>query len=141
MNNDKFEQQLQRQSLRQPPAAWREEILGAAASHLPKRSQSYASGFNPLVWWRELVLPTRHIWTGLAAVWVAIGVVTVVTRDPAPVVAKASQPSPAMQQALHAQQQLRAELMGRIEPIDANRPKERLFSPRSEQQIKMTALV
>lgn len=90
--------------------------------------------------WHELILPARYAWTGLALVWLVIATTTVVTRDSASVMAKLTSSPQGAQQVLRAQQQLRAELIGPVKPIAADRPKDRPLSPRSEHQIK-TALV
>ena len=70
MNPDDFEQQLQRQSLRQPPAAWREEILAAARANIrPARS---ATESDWLVGWRAFLARIPLAWGAVAAVWAVI---------------------------------------------------------------------
>jgi len=140
MNTDDFEKQLGRQSLRQPPTAWREEILQAALANLPPTVERLPAFFKLATWWRELILPARAVWGALAAVWIVIAAVSFATRDTAPVVAKAAPPTRAVERALQAQQQLRAELVGWSEPLDADKPKNDLVSPRSERRIECAAV-
>jgi hypothetical protein len=76
MKTDDFEKRLQRQAPRQIPAAWREEIVSVSKA----ASLSQAGSVRPMPTitsltfslWRELVCPSRHIWAGLATVWVII---------------------------------------------------------------------
>jgi hypothetical protein len=93
-----------------------------------------------LTLWRELVFPCRRAWGGLVAVWVVIVAVSLATHDTAPVMAKAVAPTPDVQQALRAQHQLRAELIGRIERPAADRPRNAPPSPHSARQTT-TAIV
>jgi len=91
MNTDDFEQQLERQSLQRPPAAWREEILGAARQ--AGRAGRGEQGLGWLSDLRALLARVPGAWTALAAVWVVIiGVnsllsgpaITIVSEAPAP---------------------------------------------------------
>ena len=70
MKPDDFEKQLQRQPLRETPAAWREEILQAARSasvSLPSHPATQASS-----WWQEWLWPCPQAWAGLAALWIVV---------------------------------------------------------------------
>ena len=55
-----FDQQLSRQPLRQPPAAWRADILAAAGK----------IGAAPTWTWRDWFWPSPIAWGALTAVWV-----------------------------------------------------------------------
>ena len=74
MNEEKFEQRLQRQLLRQVPSAWREEILVAA--DVNRRSTATQPIFEDqaalLAGWRRLFARLPRAWATLAALWVAL---------------------------------------------------------------------
>ena len=128
--NDDLEQKLRRQSPRQIPAAWREEILSAATDASVSRHSSPAT----CNWLSALLWPHPRAWAGLAAVWIFIFALNFATRDDAPL-AKAKSavpPSPEVLMVLKQQRQLRAELVGSLEPRDADRAKTFLPRPRSE---------
>jgi hypothetical protein len=80
MTPEDFEKQLERQAIRPVPAAWRADILKAAhaESLAPRAAEqpTQISGHFALrivhVLWRELILPCRGIWAGLAAIWLVI---------------------------------------------------------------------
>ncbi len=118
--DDQFEKRLQRQPLRQVPAPWRDQILaaakcGAVAPHA-SRVTRHAS------WWRELFWPAPQAWAGLAAVWLAILTVNIVSRDASTAAAiRVVPPSPQMRQMLQQQEQLLAELVD--EARTGDRPK------------------
>ena len=69
MKPDDFERELERQSLRPVPPAWRAEILEAA--HAASRSRLSHDVRLP-VWWRDWLWPCPQAWAGLAAVWMII---------------------------------------------------------------------
>jgi hypothetical protein len=65
--NTEFEDQLQRQPLRELPAEWRSQILGAAAASAPRsRSAMFADWVASWLW------PHPRAWAGLGAAWVLI---------------------------------------------------------------------
>lgn len=70
MNTDNFENQLERQSLRQPPAGWRGEILAAARAQLP--SAAPITTQQVIAGWRAWLARIPVAWTAVAAVWVFI---------------------------------------------------------------------
>ena len=65
MNSD-FEKQLQQQSLKKIPTAWRAEILQAAPSAASRPASPIG---HHISWWRELLWPCPQAWAGLVAVW------------------------------------------------------------------------
>jgi len=87
----------------------------------------------PLLIWRELILPCRRIWTGLAAVWILIFAVNLLQRDPSEFMArKVSSPTPEMISAFRQQQRLLAELIGQNEMRTAEPRKTFLPRPHTE---------
>lgn len=84
--------------------------------------------------WRELILPYRRIWAGLAAIWVVIFALNFTARDTSPVLAKSfPPPSPEMLAAWQDQKRLFAEmLLDGAKPAEADRPKTSAPSPHSE---------
>lgn len=84
--------------------------------------------------WRELILPYRRIWSGLAAAWVAIFALAFASRDTSPTIAANSPPpSPEIVVALQNQKQLLAEMLAdTVKASDTDRPKSRRPSPHSE---------
>ena len=141
---EQFEQRLGRQPLKQIPAEWRAEILTAAraaqpARHLPSVvGHSWLSTINHQL--STLLWPHPKAWAGLAAIWILIFAVNFSGRDPLPKVAeKYSPPSPEVIVELKNQQRLFAELVGTIQPPDADRQKIFAPKPRSERvEILMT---
>jgi hypothetical protein len=86
MEPDNFEQQLERQKIRQVPEAWRDEILSAAQqAYQTKQSPSFGSWRTTLYSLKEQVLallwPSPKAWAALAAGWLLIAVVNVQTSD------------------------------------------------------------
>ena len=70
MNPDDFEGQLERQMLRQPPAAWREEILSTARANI--RPPAAADNIRLLTGWRALLARIPVAWGAVAAIWLMI---------------------------------------------------------------------
>ena len=88
-------------------------------------------GSNKL--WLELVWPCRRVWTGLAAVWIALCLFNVSQRDKLELAArKLPPPSPEAVMAWRQQERLLAELIGPNETRAAEPPKP--FSPRPSSQ-------
>jgi len=83
--------------------------------------------------WRELVLPSRRIWAGLACAWLFIAVLNLASSEPSTKVAsKVEPPSREETQALVEQRRMLAQLIGPLyEP--ANTPKRAAPGPRSER--------
>jgi hypothetical protein len=139
MKPDDFEQKLERQSLRQIPSEWREEILSAAQTgSRPTPRASLLSTINHQL--STLLWPCPQAWAGLAVVWILIFTVDFSVRDKTPVLAEKSTPlSPEMLADLRRQQRLLAELMGPRDINDTDRPKSLTPRPRSECVEFMTA--
>jgi hypothetical protein len=70
MNDDPFEQRLQRQPLRQIPPAWREDILSAVARAASPQPSTVDS--RPAPWWRGRLWPHPVAWGGVGAAWLLI---------------------------------------------------------------------
>jgi hypothetical protein len=79
---------------------------------------------------RELILPSRRVWTGLAAVWLVIVIVNFSQRDYQP--AGKVLPLPAMM-SFNEQQRLLNELLADHIPAgDTDHPRNSFYGPRSE---------
>jgi len=87
----------------------------------------------------ELIWPSRHVWSGLAVVWVVILAANFFARDPERIAGKSPPPAREIILTLPQQEQLLAELVGPGEPRVAVPPKP--FSPRpsSERQFETLA--
>jgi hypothetical protein len=87
--------------------------------------------------WQELFLPSRRVWSGLAAAWVSIVVVNFAERDPAPSGKAAAAP---VMMNLADQQRLLNELFAdRTPAADADR--EKTFSPKPRTEKFYTSAV
>jgi hypothetical protein len=76
--------------------------------------------------WGELILPSRRVWSGLAAAWLLILVVNFAERDPAP--AGKLSAAPAMISLGEQQRLLNEYFADRTPAADADR--EKTFSPK-----------
>ncbi len=140
MNSDDFERRLQRQPLRQVPAAWREGILAAArqaSDSQPAPRATHHGALSLLSALRDqlaiLLWPHPAAWAGLAAIWLVIGGLNRTTRDASPRVARRAAPlPPQVFMAFQEQQRLLTELIGARETPVAEPPKPALPRPRSE---------
>jgi hypothetical protein len=93
-------------------------------------------GANKL--WLELILPSRRIWTGLAAIWIFIFIFNLSQRDPSERMARKSPtPSPEMILTFPQQERLLAELIGPNEPPAAAPQQPYLPQPRSEGRVEI----
>jgi hypothetical protein len=147
MNEDGFEQRVQRQPLRQIPQEWRQEILSAArqvsvpdhASRITHHAPPSRSLLSTLHYQLSTLLwPHPVAWAGLAAVWLVILGMNLTTRDVSTTAAKHASPlSPQVFLAFQEQERLLAELLGPRETPVAERPKPDPARPRSEQRREM----
>jgi hypothetical protein len=109
MNTDDFEKQLERQSLRQPPAAWREEILAAACASIPASAPARESEL--LAGWRALLARIPLAWGAVAALWlVIIGANSLMSGPAIKMVAKSSAPASARHEPMTVWNLQRAEV-------------------------------
>ena len=146
MKSDDFEQKLQRQPLREIPAAWREDILRTAAQVSPSAvsrvskaadrdttSGDIASTLREFLAEvvRELVWRPRRVWTGFAVIWLIIISINLADSGPS---AGSGRNTYTMVMAWQRQQRLMAELMASTDARDADRPKPPRTGPRSEGQ-------
>jgi hypothetical protein len=137
MNRDaQFEQLLRRQPPREIPAAWREEILAAAAIHgraLPAGEPDFAARWRLRL--RELLWPCPQAWAGLASIWLAILALHFVTPDTRPAVTvHHTAPSSPTWLMLRQQQQMLAELGGALESGESRRSNPVAPQPRSQRR-------
>lgn len=109
-----LENELQRLPMREVPGAWRGEILRAAraagaAEDVGEPGWLLAAGLKV---WRELILPNRLAWAGVALAWLIILSVDVAQVDYSkPALGLPARPAPQMIQALEEQRRLLAELL------------------------------
>lgn len=144
MKTDDFEKRLQRQSPREIPGAWREEILSAA------RRAEISGHLSPVTWpsflstliqqLSAMSRPHRIAWASLASVWVIIMALNFSARDNSTVATR--QIAPPSPEAIAAWRQQRRELASLTEPnqsreIEAPRP--RLPQPRSNRRAETFA--
>ena len=114
---------------------WAKAVQAAANTKSSRRPEPQNVFFNC---WLELIWPCRRIWTGLAAVWIALFIFNFSQRDPSELMARKSPPvSPEMILVFRQQQQLLAELIGPNETRAVEPPKPFVPQPRSEGRIEM----
>jgi hypothetical protein len=95
---------------------------------------------GPKTLWRELILPSRRIWTGLATVWLLLFIINVSQRDPAGGGAGHSLRSPAVMMSWQVQQRWMDELLAdRSAAPEAVRPRTVPPRPRTEENKLMAA--
>ncbi len=88
--------------------------------------------------WQQLIWPSRHIWAGLAAVWILILAVNVSMQDRSQATMAKTAPSPEMIMTWRQQERLLAELVGPDEMRTAMPPKP--FSPRPSSERRFETL-
>jgi len=96
------------------------------------RAETIASLF-----WRELILPSRRLWTGLAGAWVVILAIHFALRDPV----STGSPKvyvPAMMSFQEQQKLLNNLLTDRSSPMDVDRPKPFVPRPSGERARFLT---
>jgi hypothetical protein len=128
-----FENQLQRQSLRQPPPELRSQILRAASLSTPRNR------CMPLIEWVSGWLwPHPRAWVGLAAAWVLICVLHFTSADE-PRVAGGSQSMTVQSlEAMQKQTLIMSQLLGSLDGDDQPSaaiapPKPRSEAPRKQR--------
>jgi len=137
-SDDQFEERLRRQTLRDVPAGWREEILSAAGCASGSSHASRVTHHSILSALRSqlsiLLWPHPKAWAGLAVAWLVIIGVNFAMREPSAkdYALQTAPPSPQMRELLRQQGQLFAELVGPIEKPEADRPKPPAARPRSQ---------
>lgn len=106
----------------------------AADDAQERRSQTAAT----VIWltpWRELILPSRRVWAGLAAIWLVLAIVNLSQRDPLPA-GRVAAAAPVMD--FQTQQRWLNELLAdRSLPMTADRPKTYLLQPSSERRLEI----
>ncbi len=120
--------------------AIRERILATelpveADSRSLPMDHSFSLAVAGMKLWRELILPCRRIWCGLAAVWLVIAVMNVASKD-SPKIAnrRTSPPNSEILMATREQRLLRQELLG-SSIIPAAPPG--VIPPRSERRERV----
>jgi hypothetical protein len=84
--------------------------------------------------WRELILPSRRIWTGLTATWILVFIINVAQRDPVSSVTGQPVHSAPVMMSWQTQQRLINELLAdRSAPPEADRPRNVTPRPRTEK--------
>jgi len=87
--------------------------------------------------WRELILPARRIWAGLATIWLITIALNIASREDKPQAitqSNAASDTPEVQQALKQQRLLYAELAGLKKPTPTNPSPAPLPGPRSQRR-------
>ena len=138
MKTDDFEKRLQCQAPRQIPAAWREEILAKAQESVA--SVQTACTPRPALFYLIQTLfsrPQRIAWAGLAAAWVVIITLRLVTGEtskPTSMTIAIGPATPETLRALKQQRLLYAELVGSPELGQMGRLKISIPGPRSQRR-------
>jgi anti-sigma factor RsiW len=103
-------------------------------SPLARRPSGWLSTFNSQI--SSLLWPHPKAWAGLAAVWLVILAVNFASRETSPTLeARRVTPiSPDTLRLLKQQEQLLADLSGRSEPREANRPRATSPRPRTDRR-------
>jgi len=90
--------------------------------------------------WRELILPSRRIWAGLAAVWLLLLIINLSQRDPVSGVTGQPVHAPAVTMSWQLQQRWMDELLADRSPSpEADRPRTAPSRPRTEEHEIMAA--
>lgn len=115
--------------------AIRREILNAEF----RRDNFVAAISNwPILLWRELILPSRRIWSSLATIWILIFIFNFLQRDHSQM-ATATASVPEMMSFGEQQKLLNELLADRSLPMDTERPKTFSPKPRTEAAELLTA--
>ena len=117
--------------------------LVAEFSHEDKKAHSWLAGLvswclrGSKIFWRELIFPSRRIWSGLAAAWLLIVAVNFSKRESAPAGKISS--APAMMSFREQQRWMNELFADRTTATDAEPPKTFSPKPRTEK-IKTVAV-
>ncbi len=117
---------------------WNQKLAPALAndSTLVHRNALVAAGWKM---WRELIVPNRRIWAGLACAWVVIGALNLVSSERAVAVASQNRPpSHEEMRALVEQRRMLAQLIGPA-PESASPRKHTMPGPHSENAPRVSA--
>lgn len=138
MNLDDFEQRLQRQPMRQPPANWRKQILSVAQAASCDSGQHAESTF-----WQTLnralmamLWPAPKAWAGLVVLWLAILAINHWSAGETKAYAQRTSGAAAsgLINTWKEQEQLLVELIGPTKSPVADRPKPVSPRPRSDRE-------
>jgi len=114
-----------------------EHLKTDAADGNRQRQPSFSLPFVLAKLWQELVWPCRRFWIGVAAVWVVILALALITTAEAPKVAayKPPAPNPEVLMALREQRNLLDQLLEPVAPppVSSSPPP----GPRSERRIEL----
>jgi len=106
---------------------------GTVDAHERRPQAAATSAWHVL--WQELIMPSRRIWAGLAAVWLVLAVVNLSQRDHLPA-GKVAAAAPVMD--FQTQQRWLNELLAdRSLPLSADRPKTFLPQPSSKRCLEI----
>jgi hypothetical protein len=118
---------------------WRQKLAAAlpANTALVGRNVMLAIGWKM---WRELILPNRRIWVGLACAWIVIGVLNVASSEPTTEVTRQTNPPSGEElRALIEQRRMLAQLIGPLSEPAYNQ-KRTLPGPHSERATQTAAV-
>jgi len=136
MNPDNFEQQLQRQPLRPPPAAWRDEILATARANV--RRPVSKDEADLVTGWRAFLARIPQAWGAVAAVWaVIIGVNLLMAGPSVAIMAGSAGSAPPEKMTLWSLQRAEMSLLAdhlTETPEPARRPPAAAPTPRSDRR-------
>jgi hypothetical protein len=120
---------------------WNESLapeLQSGRAHAREASTVRPNLFLAAGWklWRELVLPSRRIWAGLACAWVVIAVLNLASSEPTTEVVSQTKPRSSEElRALIEQRQMLAQLIGPLsEPAYTQR--RTAPGPRSDRAVQ-----
>ena len=114
-----------------------------SASRTAQKARSFSDSLLdfslrfPKAIWRELVLPSRWIWGGLAVIWLVLLAANFSMRDHSKIKIAKSPPSPEVIMAFRQQQQLLSELIGPDDPPAARPQKPYSPRPASERRLEL----